>query len=403
MTNPPVDSIGVLQQWIADYYAKHNVSGPRAIASREFGYGFFGRKIATRHVSFARQELFNQFLQRQAPFYVSYSTAEYELPEAKPMEAKKSKGAELIFEFDADDLRQLDDANSCYLQHTVSKCSQCGHRENGLPKLCTKCGGAMSVDQEFVCDICLGEVKKQTFKLVDWMAGLGISEPLFINFSGSKGYHVHFDGESVQHLSPSARAELADFLSPAQIDWKQLGFDLDSRSLPTTSRAFSWRKKLLTELPAVIPQLSALSKAQKEQALKGLSDGKLFGFTQSGKKDWEYWTKALDEAKSIIVPNFTIDRQVSIDASRLIRVPDTIHGGTLLVAKTVSINDLRLFDPLSDTMSLSKDPMTVHVSNTPNFTLGKEVFKPMSQETVELPKNVAAYLMAKELAVLVKG
>lgn len=396
------DSISVLHQWIADYYAKNKVSGPRAIASREFGYGFFGRKIATRHVSFASADLFNQFLQRQAPFYISYSTAEYELPEAKPMEAKKSKGAELIFEFDADDLQQLGEDN-CYLHHTVSKCNTCGHQENGLPKLCTKCGGVMSVDQEFVCNICLGEVKKQTFKLIDWMADLGISEPLLINFSGSKGYHVHFDGESVRHLSPSARAELADFLSPAQIDWKQLGFDLDSRSLPSTSSAFSWRKKFVNQLQNVIPQLNTLNKGQKEQAIKGLVDGKLFGFTQSGKKDWEYWTKAFDEAKSIIAPSFTIDRQVSIDASRLIRVPDTIHGGTLLVAKTVSINDLKSFNPLAHTMSLSDQLCKVHVNHAPQFTLAEKEFGPYHDELVELPKSVAAYLMAKGLAQLVKG
>jgi len=40
------------------------------------------------------------------------------------------------------------------------------------------------------------------------------------------------------------------------------------------------------------------------------------------------------------------DRMVTIDTSRLIRLPDTIHGGSGLVAKHVT--DLDRFDPLTD-------------------------------------------------------
>lgn len=391
--------IAFLNTEIARYYDKNRVSGPAQINSREFGYGGFGRKIAIRHVSFATADLFNQFLKRVAPFYVSYSTARYELPEAKPMEAKLPKGSELIFEFDADDLSQVG-AGSCYLDHTISKCGQCGNLVAGLPKLCDKCGGAMSVAEEFVCHQCLGEVKKQTLKLIDWLAGLGISEPMSINFSGSKGYHVHYHHDSIQKLTPSARAEIVDFLMPPHMDWKRMGFDLDHRSLPSTSAGFSWRKKFLQELPGVIPELSSLNKNQKEQALKGLAEGKMFGFTQAGKTDWNNWETALNEAKEKILPNFTIDRQVSIDASRLIRVPDTIHGGTILLAKSVSLQNLPSFNPLAEAIVLTSDPITVMVNSSPKFELGKETWGPFQQEKIKLPKVVAAYLMAKGLAAL---
>lgn len=391
--------VAFLSTQIANFYEKNRVAGPSQINSREFGYGGFGRKIAIRHVSFPTTDLLNQFLRRVAPFYISYSTARYELPEAKPMEAKLPKGSELIFEFDADDLSQVGEG-SCYLDHTISKCSQCGHHVAGLPKLCSECGGAMTVAEEFVCHQCLGEVKKQTLKLIDWLAGLGISEPMSINFSGSKGYHVHYHHESIQRLLPSARAELVDFLMPNSMDWKRMGFDVDTRSLPSVSNGFSWRKKFLQELPAVIPELSSLNKNQKEQALKGLVDGKMFGFTQAGKTDSATWERALNEAKEKILPNFTIDRQVSIDASRLIRVPDTIHGGTILLAKSVSLENLPSFNPLSQAMVLSGDFMTIKVNQSPKFELADKSWGPFQQEKVELPKAVASYLLAKGLATL---
>ena len=90
---------------------------------------------------------------------------------------------------------------------------------------CTSCAKGTVLD-EWVCEICLNETKKQTFSLVNVLQNdFGfVEKDIFINFSGSKGYQVHVRSPTIFSLPKSARAELANYLSLHEVDLSQLGF-----------------------------------------------------------------------------------------------------------------------------------------------------------------------------------
>jgi DNA primase small subunit len=91
------------------------------------------------------------------------------------------------------------------------------------------------------------------------------------------------------------------------------------------------------------------------------------------------------------------DKMVTMDITRLIRLPDTIHGGSGLVAKTVK--DLATFDPLKDALAFSKHPTKIILNHPVGaFDLGGERLGPFAAGPIELPEYAAVYLLLKDKA-----
>jgi DNA primase small subunit len=92
-----------------------------------------------------------------------------------------------------------------------------------------------------------------------------------------------------------------------------------------------------------------------------------------------------------------IDTNTSVDIHRLIRVPDSIHGGTGLLAKR--LNDIWHFDPFKDAVALSDRPeLEVFVSIAPEFEFAGETWGPYRNQKVLLPLHVSIYLMSRGVA-----
>jgi DNA primase small subunit len=90
------------------------------------------------------------------------------------------------------------------------------------------------------------------------------------------------------------------------------------------------------------------------------------------------------------------DKMVTIDTSRLIRLPDTIHGGSGLVAKKVS--DLDAFDPLTDAIAFREGNMRICLrEQVPCFDIGGQSYGPIGPGESELPAYVAVYLLLKDV------
>jgi DNA primase catalytic subunit len=88
------------------------------------------------------------------------------------------------------------------------------------------------------------------------------------------------------------------------------------------------------------------------------------------------------------------DKMVTIDTSRLIRLPDSIHGGSGLLAKTVI--DLEKFDPLTDALAFGKNPMKITIRRkVPVFDLGGEKLGPFEEGVIEVPEYAGMYLLLR--------
>lgn len=395
-----------LRSLFQGYYKKNFVSEPPAIEQREFGIGVFGKKISDRHLAFSSSNDFNAFLRSETPFFVSYSPAYYKEPWKMPMTAKSFLCADLVYEFDADDLK-----TGCKKEHDSWQCS-CGASGKGAMESCTSCGKPVKVEQ-WVCQECLEAVKKQVFRLIGFLENdFGFTDGIEINFSGSKGYHLHVRSEKVKQLSQNARAELIDFIMGSGLAKENIGFFEQEKMLHCPrADSLGWAKKLRNSLADFVSNADAehfavaastthsfAEKALQKRAelLKAIERGVLLQVRSSKNKEfWDSITNFLIEKERLL-----IDRQTSIDLHKIVRVPETLHGSTGLLAKKLSFNNLSGFNPLRDTVVFSEKPVKLRVKKAPKFFLRDNWFGPFENTSLELPEYAAVFLLARGAAEL---
>ncbi|MEK6924155.1 MAG: DNA primase small subunit domain-containing protein [Candidatus Micrarchaeota archaeon] len=352
-------------------------------ASREFGVGFQD-KIDYRHKAFASNDAFRDFLARDAPFYVSYSTARYRLPDAKPMPKKVFLGQDVVFDLD----RQYPEEHPA--THSKVFCLKCLERarEDALRFL-------------------------EEFLLSDYGFSRG---EVACNFSGSKGFHFHVRSPAVQQLSPDARRQLCDYamafevssktlLSRSAIEGKRVQHAL--RGPAAASRG--WGAKVFREVfkfasnagGEEFKEWGAQRKAarlfieNRQAALEKLSAGN-WDFV-AGLED--VWVKLIDSAVSRT--RIELDKPVTFDKARLIRVPGSLHGDTGLCAKEIPLGELSSFRPDVDAVAL-RGAQEVVPGDSFNFEFNNVSFELQQGVAKELPLAVAVLLLRKGKASLAK-
>lgn len=368
-----------LKKRFKDYYWNHQVAAPKETHRREFGVGTLEDKIKFRHKAFATEKEMNQYLKTEAPYYISYSTAYYEYP-AQPMAEKGWLGADLVFDLDK--------------------------------------------TMELLCRKSLEEVKSEAAGVVSFlMDDFGFDmEDISVNFSGSKGYHIHVGSEDVRPLNADARREIVDYVSGSGIEleyfireegghggitykWGKPHATAGARVGPMEDST-GWAGRIFDVTTRLInlseDELAAIDGVGRKTAKKLAANREAnLRFLKEGRWDplWDQFKEGLrKQIYSRAVSIKDADRQVTLDTSRLIRLPDTIHGGSGLLAKKVT--DLDRFDPLTDAVAFRGGSVRVKVSReTGVFQLNGLNWGPYREgETVEAGEAAAVYLMLKDRA-----
>lgn len=373
------------------YYerALPDVLAPHDISKREFGLGTWAKKIETRHLSFRAPQDLKSYLVRNTPFYISYSAAYYEFPDGRPMQKKNWQGADLIFDLDADHLRL--------------ECIEKGAHAPG-----------------WVCGKCLSTVKDETLKLVEefLIPDFGFSkDEIAVNFSGNRGYHVHISTKPVLQMSGWGRREVVDYISGTGLTRDEIFPNDPERTGPMPDSA-GWRGKIarrfiqlaeagrLGEIGIAPPLVRRLTKSQARM-LEGVRRGKWGAVRMSFAERDELTTKLLSSTaiplEGVGGSGGEVDAGVTFDVSKLIRLPNSLHGETGLSAKRLgSLADLSSFDPMRDAVVFGKQPVRVKCREVPRFTIGGQEFGPFKDEDATLPEFAAAYLICKRKATLWK-
>ncbi len=366
-----------LKRKFKSYYWKNRVLAPSQIEKREFGVGTLEEKIKFRHRSFKSELELQDYLRREAPYYISYSTAYYEFPANQPMPEKNWLGSDLIFDLD------------------------------------------MAMD--FFDSIKLDKVKEEAMNLIDFLTSdFGFSrDDLDINFSGSKGYHIHLSNDEIKGLGGDERREIVDYVTGSSLNLNCFmerehadGLVVDrggrynkdvvgiikgpkegdpawsGRIYDVTMDFITSDINKLQGMKGIGPKKAGLIVKDKEQNVTSLKRGMWKGFI-----DFTPMMQQMAIKEHAVKLTGDTDKMVTIDTRRLIRLQDTLHGGTGLRAARIKMKDLEKFDPLKDAIAFSDDTMLIN-AKSPEFELNDQTFGPFDGK-VEVPEYVGIYLLLK--------
>ena len=396
-----------------EYYRTARVAPPHRLARREFAaFPFTTETMMRRHATLRTSEEFAEFLRREAPRHVYYSSAYYRHPAAPTMPEKGWLGADLIFDLDSDHLRGAD----------------------GLDY-----AGQLSL------------VKTRLLDLVDDFLfgdfGVDPASTSFV-FSGGRGYHVHIRDDRFLSLSSPERRELVDYILGTGFEPLMVieGHRTDVRSgrtaasledeadsgatagrVPRTRTlappdAPGWRGRTTRAL------LEVLRRWEERGSAFAVEEMTEYGIAPARAK--RYAKLLIDQGGAAkirahlsldvfhsdlgtdfleaVVPRAAVEVQgetdapVTTDIHRLIRLPGSLHGGTGFRVVPLGREEIAAFDPFREALVPSEDGARTAVTYLEEARYpfpGGEVHA-VPGGTDELPTPVALFLVLRGEAAL---
>jgi DNA primase small subunit len=374
------------------YYLESSLDAPPSLASREWGFLFFDDSGMRRHKSFFSQGELIDYVRAMVPRHVYHSAAYYQRPGAPTMKEKLWQGADLIFDLDADHLKNAPKSYSEMLEL----------------------------------------VKKETLKLLGFLtADFGFSEKMIsIAFSGGRGYHIHIRDPRVFALGGDERREIVDYLTGRGLDIDKLRFkvvisgdvgDQNVKSLRCAKRdspgwggrfneaivRFAEEIRNMDEKDAVkkLTKIKGIGKPRAIEFYSGIVSDRVLDDMRSGNLDslknvqgiWPFVINNYLADQFVEVLGGETDEPVTADVRRLIRCPGSLHGGSGMRVTPLTLRDLEDFDPLQDAVVFGEKAVPLQIIKPFKTQMKGENFH-LEEGPTELPAYVAVFLMARGVA-----
>ncbi|MDH4213991.1 MAG: hypothetical protein OEV85_08735 [Candidatus Thorarchaeota archaeon] len=363
-----------------------------------------------RHIGYQSRETLLTGLSNSAPQSVYHSAAFYKVPIATHMHEKEWQGAELVFDIDADHLEL-----KCSNDHDAWRCNNSDCHKTGTgtpPETCPVCGNASFGTRKWICEKCLNEARKYTIKLYDdFLVGDFGFDPdkIQLNYSGHRGYHVRVRDPQVFLLDSNARVEIVHYVMG-------LGFKGD-KAIVTESGAKwmpgrdfpGWTGRIADAMVEFIRAIDSYSgtekwvsslKENKADALDGLLRTRPIlskNVERVGVKSWQEIAE-----KAVELYGSEIDRPVTHDIHRVIRLIGSLNGKTGFAVSLLTRNQLDDFNPFNESIAFNQGTMKVIFPKgpiVPSFKVKDETYGPFTKgETVELPMAAAVFALCKGVA-----
>ncbi|AGI48535.1 putative DNA primase, eukaryotic-type, small subunit [Thermoplasmatales archaeon BRNA1] len=378
------------------YYRSFTPDMPDRFTKKEFGFIPFGRTMQ-RHMAFTSQDDLKTFMMTKVPAHSYYSTAYYRHPSRPVMEEKEWMGAELIFDLDADHLQGADE---------------------------------MTYSEMMV------QIRREMIALCDdyLFSDLGFSEDqVHICFSGGRGYHAHIRSNDIYTLGANERRELVDYISCTGLDLERI-FPVHQNAMGAVSYGNGtsvakinkyrllpapdeggWKHKMREALkdivkdireeePKRIKKLYPSVKSQNSSLEKMGTHLRKCGdimFERGTMVDLEPWEQEiLMKCLNDVAPRLSseVDKPVTPDIKRLIRLPGSLHGKTGLRVTPITRDQLTDYDPLQSAVPdvFTSDPVKVTMRKDMSINiLGEDMS--LKGET-EVPEFAAPFLVGRKYA-----
>ena len=315
------------------------------------------------------------------------------------MEEKDWLGAELIFDLDADHLKNA---------------------------------------EQMTYDEMLRQIRTEMMNLVDsfLMDDLGFTEEqIMITFSGGRGYHAHIKETDVLGLGTHERREIVDYItskglnidwvfpyakvatSTANINGQERVNVTRNRTIPSDD-AGGWKLRMRNGLKDVVNNVCDMDvkELKKEYpSIKTSQNKTIEGWQEDLKKSRELifinnkmstLKKGTQDTLIKIMANDVayrlsgeVDEPVTADVKRLIRLPGSVHGKSGLRVTPITRTELTDFDPL--TMAVPKEysdnPVTITLHKDYDLSMKGQHFK-LSTGTTQVPEYAAVFLIGRKVA-----
>ena len=388
------ESLEFLKNQFKKYYEKNKINLPDRFGKREFAFVFFGGRGMYRHLSFNRKNVFEKFVTEKAPAHSYYSTAYYQKPDAPTMQEKNWMAAELIFDLDSDHLPNAE---------------------------------KLSYEEQ------LREVKNEFYKLVnDFLLGdFGFSEKnMELYFSGGRGYHCHVTDPKILKIDSNERREIVDYITGRDIKDSLIFHEqvTGRRNYGRTSYASGrslkmpspdepgWRGRISRGIIDIIEEIKNSEKPEEklkeygvkhddaEKLLEDLSNDRINRIKQGNLDQSKtikkfFLNNALRKTAVSMVAGET-DEPVTCDVKRLIRLPGSLHGKTGFKVEKITLDTLKEFNPLRDSIVLPEDTVKIDLKQPVKIKIKDEKYN-LKQGEEEIPVYLAVYLIGQKLGSLI--
>jgi len=317
----------IIKDLFRDYYRKRPLKLPQDLELREIAIQIFGSSTYIRHKAFQTPDQLYKFIELKIPRHIYYSCAKYDNPAAPSMDEKGWLGSDLVFDIDADHIPGCS-------QVRIYVCRDCKYSSSYIIHRCPNCNSNNidTIDLSFD-ETCI-ELAKDQVRLLTYALSteLGFSKFL-VYFSGHRGFHIHvpLDGEMAR-LSSDERREIVDYL-------KGVGLNRDLILFSSKSKV----KKATPALPRItdggwrtrIAHVMLLRNIKRELEMY-MRDMDILPSYKDMKEYLKYLNEVLEHSK------IHLDEKVTIDTSRLIRIPGSLNGKAGLIV--LEINDIESFE-----------------------------------------------------------
>jgi len=283
---------------IWDYYSHAVLDVPEDLPQREVALQTYDGKMI-RHMSVADEEELKELVIKKKGIDLYVSTSSYQDPSAPSMDSKGWLRADIQFDIDVDHLPGCGPAYKVCGESVVPSSEDCAGRPvNVVPLPCLRAGF------------------EQAKKLIDIIKRyFGISkDSAELHFSGNRGFHVVLRGTPFDEADQTLRREIADFVVGDLL--KREIFCLEPDCLVPRPRLDDG-----TPTPGWIGRVGEV----------------LWRMLGNGVRKWgevDDPERVLEAA--IAAARVEVDKQVTVDTSRLLRVPGSVHRKSALLVKKVS-------------------------------------------------------------------
>ncbi len=414
-----MESINFVKRLFQAYYKEQRDLFPSVsnLERREFAFIPWENNVMIRHLGFNSINILTNYILQNVPKHMYSSASLYELPDAPTMEYKNYMGCDLVFDIDADHLD-----TSCKETHDFWQCQACNNHGVGeAPLECDKCNSKKLSKINWICDECLEQAKEEVFKLINNFLeqDFGLSrKDCSILFSGHRGYHIHIENENLRNLKSQERREIVDYITGKNISLRVFGLKESGGGISRFNQYnYGWPRKIMLKLKDILLiekkndlrlELHQYIK-DKDKIEKLIADKNdlIINITTQTQKDWDLlkfgyvtWKNLLLKiAKSI---GADVDVPVTIDTHRLIRYPDSLHGGSGFKVVEINYSDLEKFDPFSDPVVFSHtnlQKLEITAPQVASIRVRDKTFGPFKKgEIQELPHDIAVFLICKNVA-----